>query len=90
MPVRQRQSTKGRSYKASPGASTEIIQGDPAELTLKTLLALASVLALLAAAVSGNTIDNGFVYDDARGVVSNRDVVASAPMIDLWQDDFWG
>lgn len=37
-----------------------------------------------------NTLANGFVYDDARGVVSNNDVIEKNPFSQLWINDFWG
>jgi hypothetical protein len=37
-----------------------------------------------------NTVANGFVYDDARGVVSNSDVTEKNPFSHIWIDDFWG
>lgn len=44
----------------------------------------------LAVALHANTLHHGFVFDDARGVVSNADVIEENPLSDVWRDDFWG
>ena len=37
-----------------------------------------------------NSLENGFVYDDARGVVSNQDVSTESPFTNVFLNDFWG
>lgn len=37
-----------------------------------------------------NTLSGGFVYDDARGVVTNDDVIGVNPLSAILVNDFWG
>ncbi len=48
------------------------------------------LIAALAVAVNINTINNGFVFDDERGIIKNRDLLSSTPLLDLFYHDYWG
>lgn len=48
------------------------------------------VIAVFAGLLNVNTLKGGFVYDDARGVVSNADVPGDQPLTNLFANDFWG
>lgn len=45
---------------------------------------------LLAVLLYLNTLHAGFVYDDHRAVLGNRDVVGTTPWWSVWGHDFWG
>lgn len=49
-----------------------------------------TVIAALALLLHLNTLEGGFVYDDARGVVANSDVPGDQPLSNLFINDFWG
>lgn len=61
----------------------------PPALAASPLVAAGLVLAL-AVGLSANTWQHGFVYDDARAVVTNPDVLGTSSMLDLLSHDFWG
>ena len=49
-----------------------------------------AAIAALALLLHLNTLEGGFVYDDARGVVTNSDVPGDQPLANLFINDFWG
>lgn len=59
---------------------------------LERATAFSSSLAIIAIALAlnANTLGHGFVYDDARGIVTNGDVLQSNPLANLFINDFWG
>ena len=52
-------------------------------LTCVIIFSLASVCFV-------NSLDGGFVFDDAEAVVNNEDVRTSTPFAQLFNNDFWG
>jgi hypothetical protein len=62
----------------------------PAQLGSRcSWLELVSVL-ILSCSLQSNTLGAEFTFDDARGVVANKDLQASTPWTDLFLHDFWG
>lgn len=59
----------------TPKLTNRIVYGVPVLLSLVLYL---------------NTLHAGFVYDDHRAVLGNRDVVGSGPWWSVWGHDFWG
>jgi hypothetical protein len=49
-----------------------------------------ALLLLFAIGTSFNTLGNGFVFDDSRGIVKNPDVRNSTSLKELFFNDFWG
>ena len=37
-----------------------------------------------------NALDGNWVHDDFPAIVRNKDVLGSAPLVDLFCNDFWG
>ena len=54
------------------------------------LVGISVAVFTLAVGLHLNTLDHEFVFDDARGVVTNKDVLQQNPIADVWKDDFWG
>uniref|UniRef100_A0A1B6KLG0 dolichyl-phosphate-mannose--protein mannosyltransferase n=1 Tax=Graphocephala atropunctata TaxID=36148 RepID=A0A1B6KLG0_9HEMI len=48
------------------------------------------IVSLLAGMCFSRTVDGGFVFDDMEAVVNNDDVQLSTPIIDVFDNDFWG
>jgi hypothetical protein len=53
-------------------------------------VAVVLVVALAAMALSYNTLDGEFVFDDRRAIESNKVVTGKLPYKSIWTSDFWG
>lgn len=83
---------KPSDYEGRGSSATKSEEIEPPIGTLfgHGLLSISVFVFALAAGLHANTLHHGFVFDDARGVVANDDVIEKNPIADVWRDDFWG
>lgn len=84
---RARHATSGHTANSGTEDASKAIQTSEHSSNIPLLTA---VIAVLAIALNLNTLGHGFVYDDARGIVSNGDVIQTNPIQELFLNDFWG
>eukprot|EP00117_Sycon_ciliatum_P006444 scpid30982/ scgid0518/ Transmembrane and TPR repeat-containing protein 2 len=74
----------GRSHRTSSPPQ----QAD--EPSARNRLLAYGFVSCVAFAVYANTLSAGFVYDDSRAILKNRDLLPETPISNLLFNDFWG
>ena len=89
-PARKKTATTVARSRAAKDRNTSCHWDETLPVPKLSVPAASSTVFLAGVLCFANSINAGFVFDDAGAIINNKDLEAETPLWDLFVHDFWG